>query len=140
MLICLDCGYVFPESELDSYTEVHGEVLSCCPSCGKDNIAEAEKCPACGEYFSEYDMVGETCNSCIESKRYDPEFCYNASIGENEKVEINVFLATVLNAGDINQILWEYVKKNMPDIDCMPFIEWDKHWFSQFVAKEGRDK
>ena len=140
MFVCLSCGYAFPEDQADSYVEVHGETTACCPACGASDIAEAEKCRCCGGYFSEDDMAGETCNSCIEEKRYDAEFCYNVSIGENEKVEINAFLATILDAGDINQILWEYVKKNMPNVDCMPFIEQDKYWFSQFVAEEGRDK
>lgn len=138
MLVCLDCGYVFREEELCSYTETYGETLGCCPNCRGNDFTEAFKCHSCGEYFSEDDITGEVCNSCIEEKRYDAEFCYNASIGENEKVEINWFLATILDAGDINQILWEYVKKNMPNVDCMPFIEQDRYWFSQFVAEEGR--
>lgn len=136
MLICTGCGHVFREP--DSYTEVHGETMACCPRCGGDEIGEAVQCDVCGEYYPEGELYSSVCDYCIQEKRNDPEFCYNVSIGENTNVEINSFLASVIDEGDINQILWEYVKKNMPNLDCLPFIEQDKCWFGDVMSRQKR--
>ena len=136
MIICAGCGHVFGEPSY--YTEVHGEEMACCPRCGGNEIGEAVQCDVCGEYYCESEMEYGVCDYCINEKRNDPEFCYNLSIGENTNVEINSFLASVLDKGDINQILWEYVKKNMPNLDCSPFIDEDKYWFADAMSCQKR--
>lgn len=136
MIICAGCGHVFGEPEY--YTEVHGETFACCPRCGCDEFEEAVRCDVCGEYCAEGELYSGICDYCIQEKRNDPEFCYNISIGENTNVEINSFLASVIDEGDINQILWEYVKKNMPNLDCLPFIEQDKCWFGDVMSRQKR--
>ena len=55
-----------------------------------------------------------------------------------EEAGADVVLAFVLDKGDINQILWEYVKKNMPNLDCLPFIEEDKYWFADAMYYQKR--
>lgn len=78
MYICDDCGMTFDEYESGEYRETYGEGVMrgtvsymCCPSCGSDNIEEAEKCTCCGEYFSPDNLVTDfdgnnVCHECKE--------------------------------------------------------------------------
>lgn len=57
--ICLDCGEVFDDDDIERVMQWDGEGVmggwhsmeDCCPSCGSDNIEEAETCMECDEYF-----------------------------------------------------------------------------------------
>lgn len=71
MYICLDCGCVFDEDEMGTYTEQHpygmgyaGETFVCCPSC-KGSFDEAVECKGCGEYFAKDNMHDEMCDKCF---------------------------------------------------------------------------
>lgn len=70
MYYCKDCGEVHDEAELeyepiyDSGDGSRGAIMFSevyCPSCGSDELVEAERCPVCGEY---YDGEGQMCASC----------------------------------------------------------------------------
>ena len=66
MLICKECGHVFSEDDAASFSEDRGfignvrayESVTACPSCGSDDIAEAELCPVCDEFFNAEDIRG----------------------------------------------------------------------------------
>lgn len=79
MYICLDCGEVFDGEDSGTSREWIGEdryesnssgwmYYTVCPNCGSDEIAEAEMCDECGEYYDKTDMirVGDTklCKNC----------------------------------------------------------------------------
>lgn len=55
--VCLECGEVFDENEIDCWEETHGldcgpyEQRSGCPYCGGAYV-EAHLCDACGEYIN----------------------------------------------------------------------------------------
>lgn len=142
---CLNCGHIFEEGEEKCIKEMHGfangngEEFFVCPSCGGD-FEETVQCSICGSHFLDGELTNGVCDTCINEYRFDPEFCYKISVGESKKVEINTFLASVLDVGDINQILFEYVKKNKEKIDCMPFIDDDRYYFAESIIAEGGDK
>lgn len=79
MYICLDCGEAFDREDSGTSREWIGEdryesnssgwmYYTVCPRCGSDEIAEAEQCDECGEYYDKTDMirVGDTklCHGC----------------------------------------------------------------------------
>ena len=59
MYVCVDCGAVLDADEIGSVMQWDGEgalggwhsMEDYCPSCGSDNIEEAERCTECDEYF-----------------------------------------------------------------------------------------
>ena len=68
MYICTDCGCVFDADESASAREWIGEdryesnssgwmYYMACPECGSTEIAEAEGCDECGEYFDKDDLI-----------------------------------------------------------------------------------
>ena len=57
--------------------------------------------------------------------------------GETEEVEINALVASILDPSDINQILVEYIRKNLPDADCSEFIDYDKEWFAERILEKN---
>lgn len=70
--ICVDCGCVFDEDEMGTYTEHHPygmgyaeEVFGCCPMC-KGDFTEAERCDECGEYFAKEDLEDGFCEECLK--------------------------------------------------------------------------
>ena len=58
MLICKHCGSIFDEPQT-SYTAGGdtGEPWAVCPNCHSDELDEAARCEACGEWLSTADMV-----------------------------------------------------------------------------------
>lgn len=71
MFICKSCDEVFEEFEThyehhpygDGYAE---EKWWCCPYCRDTDIAEAEECENCGEYF--ISLTDGLCEVCYEER------------------------------------------------------------------------
>lgn len=136
---CLDCGHIFDGDEIYSWYESHGETMSGCPTCGGD-YEEMIQCEICGDEYLEGELCGGVCSNCIDDYRNNFEICYSVSIGETEGVEINALLASLFDPSDIEQILKEYIRNRMGEVDCGAFIDGDPDWFGERLAKEVNKK
>jgi reverse gyrase len=138
---CCECGHIFEEGEQSVWKERHGfayggyETFDGCPRC-KGDYEETVKCKVCGGEHLDEELFGGVCEECINEYRKDFDSCYEISIGEKEEIKINSLLASLFDAGDIEAILVEHIKKNMPDIDCSDYIDNDIERFGEFLAKE----
>lgn len=102
-----------------------------CPMCGGE-LSEVPSCELCGEPTPE--LFSGVCMSCIESKRFDADFCLSLDSG-TEDVEINSFLASVFDPSEIENILRRELSK-MEVVDCSKFIDGDVYWFGEQILKE----
>lgn len=74
MLVCLECGNVFDEDEIEYWDETHGldygpyEHCSGCPRCS-GAYTETYRCDACGEWINTdtYVEIGDEkyCENCF---------------------------------------------------------------------------
>ena len=144
MYKCLECGHIFDEGEQAVWKEPRGEYCGSpcyeevvgCPVC-RGCYEETHRCVICGsEHILDELADGEVCDDCLDDCKYDFERCYEISKNDVEKVEINSLLATVFDAGDIEQILLEHIKRNKLRIDCSEYIDKDRYWFAQELGKE----
>lgn len=143
---CLDCGHVFDNGEQEILYETHGldcppyERFSVCPVCG-GYFEETVKCKACGEEHLKKELNNWLCEECaqdyIDVYRYDAKECYKISQGEDEKIQINCFLASVFSKSEIETILYrELISKNaIAPIDCIEFIRGDLDWFFDKITE-----
>jgi len=151
MFKCLDCGEVFSEDELLSWSEYRGEChgspayekMCGCPSC-KGDYEVAKACEICGEYFTESEMPDGVCEDCIEAHK-TVDFCIEIGAEESESVEINSFFTSVYTEEDIDFILEEYYRqhtdKQQMAVDCDEFYKSDCGWFAEkIIEKEGNKK
>ena len=135
--ICLDCGNIFEDGEIESWVEPHGETMYGCPMC-RGNYEEAVACSVCGSEHLEEDLNGGVCDDCINGYRRDFDFCYHISLCEEENISINALLISLFDKSDIEAILIEHIKNKMPDVDCSQFIDEDISWFGERLAEEVR--
>ena len=92
-------------------------------------------CKKCGGNFPEKEMVGYICNKCIDKYRNDFKKCYEISKDDMRNVKINgIFVSLLGNA--IEEILEEYIKNELPNIDCSGYIDEDIYWFSDKILEE----
>lgn len=146
---CAECGHLFEDGEEARWREALGwawgqpyyEDMSGCPLC-KGEYEETVPCSICGSRHTEGEdaLFGGVCGECIDDYRKDFDTCYNISLEWDEKIEvpINPLISTLLDASDIEQILVEYIRQNCKDVDCSRFIDEDKWWFGERLAKEVR--
>lgn len=140
---CLECGHIFEEGEEACWNESRGEFwgtpcseeVSGCPSCGGD-YEETTPCEICGSEHLDDELFGGVCEECIDEYRKDFDSCYEISLGEKEKIEINSLLAYLFEPSDIEAILIKHIKTNCPDIDCSEYIDNDISWFGEQIVKE----
>ena len=138
---CIECGNIFEEGEQAVWYEKHGldtppyERRTGCPLC-KGGYEETVKCKICGAEHFEHELNGGVCKDCIDKCRNDFNICYKVSFGETTKIEINSLLASLFDAGDIEQILKEYIRDRWHNVDCSPFIDEDILWFGEKLAEE----
>lgn len=72
MMKCGNCSEVFDDEDVRVCREDMGEhfgtpcyeLSECCPCCGSDDIADAEQCTICGEYFDRYELENNACDKC----------------------------------------------------------------------------
>lgn len=70
LVICLHCGDVNDESDLDYRQWSRDEPMeACCPRCGSEEVVDAYQCEMCEDYFSETDLVEgyDECEECHET-------------------------------------------------------------------------
>ena len=82
MLVCLECGNVFSEDEIEYWKEDRGEhfgtpryeTFSGCPRCNGDYV-EAHRCDGCGEWIDTdtYVEIGDAkyCENCFTIKHLE---------------------------------------------------------------------
>jgi formylmethanofuran dehydrogenase subunit E len=78
--VCLECGEIFDENEIDCWEETHGldygpyEPRSGCPYCGGAYV-EAYRCDGCGEYINTETYVEiddqKYCEGCFTIRRLE---------------------------------------------------------------------
>ena len=78
--VCLECGEIFDEDEVDVWEETHGldygpyESRSGCPCCGGAYV-KAHRCDSCGEYINTetYVEVDDKlyCENCFTIRRLE---------------------------------------------------------------------
>lgn len=119
MLYCTNCKELISEDDLSTYKDAHGfndghyEEYDICPNCGQAEFENAHKCEICGEYFyDEENDLSRICPNCVEENmNYETLFNATQKNGQKEKVEINIFLAELFTASEIEEILAEYLKQ-----------------------------
>lgn len=139
---CLSCGHIFESGEEARWEEQHPygmgyatEVFCGCPCCG-GSFEETKACKICNGDFLEKELNGRcVCNDCVEEYSKNFDVCYKIADVEKREVEINSLLASLLDATDIETILYDCLKAKK-DIDCSVFVNEDKDWFAENLAEE----
>ena len=141
---CLECGHIFEEGEEGHYFE-NGECwgapysrkIYCCPLC-KGDYDVTTPCEICGSEHLEEDLNGGLCDECIDKYKNDIEMCFKIGKNDDDKVELNCFLASVFEKDEIEEILFEELKKlnKYVTVDCEKFINSDRSWFAERLVEE----
>lgn len=143
--VCYDCGHIFEDGEQAHRNENRGEYwgsscsedVSCCPLCGGE-YAKSVPCAICGSEHLEEELSGGVCDECIDEYKYNIDMCYKIGSNDTDKVELNCFLASMFDKGEIEEILFEELAKTNKynAIDCENFINSDKSWFAERLLEE----
>lgn len=143
--ICLYCGNIFEEGEQITFQENMGEhfgekvykKITGCPICGGE-YEESTPCSICGSEHLEEELSGGVCDECIDEYKYNIDMCYKIGSNDTDKVELNCFLASMFDKGEIEEILFEELAKinKYNAVDCIDFINSDRYWFAERLVKE----
>ena len=143
--ICLDCGHIFEEGEQTERSENRGEYwgvscfqyLSGCPKCGGE-YEESTPCAICGSEHLEEDLNGGLCDSCIDNYKNNIDMCFKVGKNDDDNVELNCFLASMFEKSEIEELLFEELKKRNKyvTVDCEKFINSDRSWFAERLVEE----
>ena len=146
---CLECGHIFEEGEQARWSESRGEYwgVPCseemlgCPLC-KGEYEKTVSCEICGSEHLGDELIGGVCEECIDLYKHNIDMCYKIGEKETESVEINCFLASMLEKEEIEKILFDAVKKKhsalkeFVEYDCERFVKSDIMWFAERLAEE----
>lgn len=147
--ICLECGHIFEEGEQNTWKENRGECfgvscfqyLSGCPKCGGE-YEESTPCEICGSEHLEEDLNGGLCDECVDRYKHDIDMCFKIGSSDTDPVEINCFLAAMFTKKEIEDLLFERLKKRCEYIrkyveaDCEKFVNLDRSWFAERLLEE----
>lgn len=147
--ICLDCGHIFEDGEQSTRTEQVGEYWGTpfsksvcgCPVCGGE-YEQSTPCAICGSEHLEEDLNGGLCDECIDKYKNDIDMCFKIGAGDTDPVEINCFLASMFDKKEIEEMLFERLKKRYEYIreyieaDCEKFVNADRSWFAERLLEE----
>lgn len=141
---CLECGHIFEEGEEGHYFEngecwgvPYSQKIYCCPLC-KGDYDVTTPCSICGSEHLEEDLNGGLCDECIDKYKNDIEMCFKIGKNDDDKVELNCFLASVFEKDEIEEILFGELKKlnKYVTVDCEKFINSDRSWFAERLVEE----
>ncbi len=140
---CLDCGHIFENGEQKTIREDRGEFwgMNCavqesvCPLCNGE-YEETSRCKICHSEHLDEELSGGVCEDCINKYKKDFEICYQIASQDKVAVEINGLLASLLEPHIIEQALKNYIKTKWQGVDCSEYIDTDKDWFGEKLAKE----
>ena len=133
--LCDRCGKQFDQPDI--VTEPHGEKVGVCPHC-HGHFEIMHQCKICGEYFTEDDLTDGVCDACIYNDA-TVERCVRYGADCEESVAINGFIASILSADKINEILANEIMKanDIIPIDCSNFIDDDKsRWVGCYLHEK----
>ena len=143
--ICLDCGNIFEEGEQITFQENMGDrfgdkaykIISGCPKCGGE-YEESTPCSICGSEHLEEDLNVGLCDDCIDKYKNDIDMCFNIGKNDDDKVELNCFLASMFEKIEIEELLFEELKRKNKyvTVDCDKFINSDRSWFAERLLEE----
>lgn len=139
MLVCNKCGKLRESSELGYAIESHGERhldIEC--SCGGDFIP-ARQCKICGRWFDDTDLNG-VCEVCLEEHE-TVGVALEIGDANRENVEINSFIASILNPDRINHILEKWVEEHYTDHSdaVIAYLESDMSAFAEFLEDKYKE-
>ena len=125
--ICDRCG-----TELESYEK------SC--SCGGEPIG-AYKCEICKELVPEYEIEGcehNVCQSCINKKRYDLDFCTKVGETTFSECNLNSFLASFFTESEINDLMLSALKEcsKIRPVDGSEYLKYNGIAAADLLASE----
>lgn len=146
---CYDCGHIFEEGEESHWRESRGEFwgsscseeMSGCPNCRGD-YGKTIDCSVCGSAHLEDELDGCVCQSCIEKYSKNIDMCFKIGGGDTEDVKINCFLASMFEKKEIEDLLFDELKKRNKymrvyvEAGCERFVESDRSWFGERLAEE----
>lgn len=139
MLVCNKCGKLRESSELGYAIESHGERhLDTDCSCGGDFIP-ATQCKICGRWFDDTDLHG-VCEVCLEEHE-TVGVALEIGDANRENVEINSFIASILNPDRINRILEKWVEEHYTDHSdaVIDYLEADMSAFAEFLEDKYKE-
>ena len=145
MLKCGKCGSSFGEPREKTVFEDFGLAVpirmdyTYCPVCGSDDIGVARRCKSCEGYFFKEEMFCDICDDCVEKHGKTVDMCYRVGRYYEEEIKLNCFLTNMFTPTEIEFILMEVLKtaeKEGEDLHLEKFIECDKDWFAENLAKE----
>lgn len=147
MYKCIECGHIFEEGEQSVWKEDRGEYwgVPCsetmygCPIC-KGDYERSVRCEICHSEHLAEELKGGVCEECIEDYSHDADMCKRIGAHSPDKIEINLFLATMFTKDEIEEILFEIVKRDASHLktDFKRFVETDEYWFGERLAEEVR--
>ena len=148
MLICTWCGRLYSEdTDFDVCVDVHGRTdagqyitetfYNDVCRCGSE-LEQAHKCKKCGEWYYAEEHNEIFCEDCIK-KGYNLDNALELGAIDTEKVEINGLVATALSAEKINEILCDYIRKNLQDNEPINDFMSDYHLLDieDFLAEKA---
>jgi hypothetical protein len=147
--MCEKCKEVFECGGVKRvYTNYYEDILTpedylVCPACNSEDYTKVEFCESCRQWIHYYKFLDEnTCNKCVFEEIGAKE-CYEVSkFEEKKKIEINYFLASMFDVGDIEKILLDLLVNSKEKIDLKEYINGDKDWFLETylsIRKEERN-
>ena len=139
MLVCNKCGKLRESSELGYAVESHGERhLDTNCSCGGEFVP-ATRCSLCGKWFDGTDLHG-VCEVCLDDNE-TVGVALEIGDANRENVEINSFIASILNPDRINHILEKYVEEHYTDHSdaVIDYLEADMSAFAEFLEDKYKE-
>lgn len=138
MFKCEECGEVFETPNRWSETGLPYATLTGCPKCG-GYYEEAEQCKVCKDWHLPSKMYSGVCVDCLaEHGTYD--MCKSIFEGETENMNVDCLAYFILGEEKINQILKDYIEKELPKADCSEIIMDNKTWFAEKLIEEMKGK
>lgn len=148
MYKCVECGHIFEEGEEKRWDEYQGECfgfpyyeqMDGCPVC-KGNFEKTVRCKLCNSEHLADELWSGVCEGCIEERKNDLSVCKEIGDGDLREIKINGLLASFFEQGEIEQILFDFIRIKCPDADFSKYIDEDKSWFAERLVKiESKNK
>ncbi|MBQ5889744.1 MAG: hypothetical protein IIW73_02175 [Clostridia bacterium] len=141
---CNDCGqnHYYDEIVVRRDTDTK-ETSITCPSCGSDNLTEAEPCEVCGECYPIEDLYGynhRVCRDCIERKNGDIDFF--ADVGKESGCDVeyslNSFLASFFSKEELEDLMIAELKNraSIRPVDCSEYLKYNMEDAADVLAEE----
>ena len=138
--VCLHCGHEFSWEELKrTYDRGTGHYDDECPSCGSEDIEEAESCVECGAVKSKDSLINGICAGCIKEAAEDMRLAYQYGADRTSVIELNGVLAMAFTRVQIEAILENWLMTNGDfGKECFQFATDDEGDFAEWLKEEKK--